>query len=117
MLHRGTRVLGKVATYVCVAVAVQASVSALAADEVSAAGDEAVADDDPAAALDDFFAGQTVADREFGMKLIRERGEKVPRIGQKAPDFELKTADGKQSVRLSSFHGKRPIVLLFGSHT
>jgi len=87
--------------------------------DIAAAADEvaATADEDPAAALDDFFAGQTVADREFGMKLIRERGAKVPKVGQEAPDFELMTADGEQSFRLSSFQGKRPVVLIFGSHT
>lgn len=39
---------------------------------------------------------------------------KLPGIGDLAPDFELKTADGETSVRLSSFRGKKPVVLIFG---
>ncbi|MDQ6676260.1 MAG: hypothetical protein M3Z09_03085 [Acidobacteriota bacterium] len=39
------------------------------------------------------------------------------RAGMEAPDFELKTADHRESVRLSSFCGKRPVVLVFGSYT
>lgn len=39
---------------------------------------------------------------------------KLPQIGELAPDFELKTADGDKSVRLSSFRGKKPVVLIFG---
>ena len=71
---------------------------------------------DPIAAAD-AFAGQTVADQTMAMKLIQARNAKVPKVGQAAPDFELRTADGKQTVRLSSFRGKRPVVLIFGSHT
>ncbi len=39
------------------------------------------------------------------------------KMGDMAPDFELKTADGKAQVRLSSFRGQKPVVLIFGSHT
>ena len=71
---------------------------------------------DPIVAAD-AFAGQTIRDRETAMKLIRARGQKVPQVGQVAPDFELKSPDGKQTVRLSSFRGGKPVVLIFGSHT
>ena len=37
------------------------------------------------------------------------------RIGDTAPDFELKTADRTSAVRLSSFRGQKPVVLVFGS--
>ena len=37
--------------------------------------------------------------------------------GDAAPDFELRTVDGSHAVRLSSFHGLRPVVLVFGSYT
>jgi thiol-disulfide isomerase/thioredoxin len=40
-----------------------------------------------------------------------------PPLGGDAPDFELKTADGKQAVRLSSLLGKRPVVLVLGNYT
>jgi hypothetical protein len=39
------------------------------------------------------------------------------RVGDPAPDFTLRTADGTASVRLSSFRGDRPVVLVFGSYT
>jgi hypothetical protein len=39
------------------------------------------------------------------------------RVGDPAPDFELATPDGAQRVRLSSFRGERPVVLIFGSYT
>ncbi len=71
---------------------------------------------DPIVAAD-AFAGQTIRDRETAMKLIQARGQKVPQVGQVAPDFELKSPDGKQTVRLSSFRGHKSVVLIFGSHT
>jgi hypothetical protein len=37
--------------------------------------------------------------------------------GDMAPDFRLKTRDGKSEVALSSFRGSRPVVLIFGSYT
>jgi Ca2+-binding EF-hand superfamily protein len=37
--------------------------------------------------------------------------------GKPAPDFKLKSLDGKREVQLSSFAGKRPVALIFGSYT
>jgi len=37
--------------------------------------------------------------------------------GDKAPDFDLSSADRKTRVRLSKHHGIRPVVLVFGSYT
>lgn len=37
--------------------------------------------------------------------------------GQAAPDFSLATLDKGQTVQLSSFRGKEPVVLVFGSYT
>jgi len=37
--------------------------------------------------------------------------------GNPAPDFNLKSVDGKRKVRLSSFQGKKPVALIFGSYT
>ena len=39
------------------------------------------------------------------------------RIGMPAPDFDLATLDKSARVRLSSFQGNRPVVLIFGSYT
>lgn len=38
-------------------------------------------------------------------------------IGDEAPDFDLETLDHKSRVRLSSYRGDRPVVLVFGSYT
>src|SRR5205085_3648204 len=40
-----------------------------------------------------------------------------PAVGDRAPDFTLKTHDGKRTVRLSEARGHKPIVLIFGSFT
>jgi hypothetical protein len=40
-----------------------------------------------------------------------------PAVGGPAPDFTLPTADGLGKVTLSSFRGKAPVVLIFGSFT
>ena len=38
-------------------------------------------------------------------------------VGVEAPDFELLPPSGKGAVRLSSFRGKQPVALVFGSYT
>jgi hypothetical protein len=38
-------------------------------------------------------------------------------VGGPAPDFSLPTIDRSQTVTLSSFRGKQPVVLVFGSYT
>lgn len=49
------------------------------------------------------------------MWLIARRG--TLKVGDVAPDFELKPTDRTSAVRLSSFRGQKPVVLIFGSHT
>ena len=49
------------------------------------------------------------------MWLVARRGHL--KVGDPAPDFALKTSDRSQVVRLSSFRGQEPVVLIFGSHT
>lgn len=39
------------------------------------------------------------------------------KVGDPAPDFTLRTVDGEREVRLSDYHGKKPVVLVFGSYT
>ena len=46
---------------------------------------------------------------------VARRG--TTRVGQMAPDFALPTVDRTRVVRLSSFRGDRPVVLVFGSYT
>jgi thiol-disulfide isomerase/thioredoxin len=40
-----------------------------------------------------------------------------PALGTPAPDFTLKTVDGKQDVALSKLIGPKPVVLIFGNFT
>ena len=47
----------------------------------------------------------------FGARLGRLR------MGDHAPEFTLPSADGKSTVSLASFHGQKPVVLVFGSYT
>ncbi len=65
----------------------------------------------------DRFAGKTVANNAVGYALIEERRHNRPRVGEESPDFELPLHDGSGSLRLSSFRGARPVVLIFGSLT
>ncbi len=39
------------------------------------------------------------------------------KVGDPAPDFNLTTGDKKSFVKLSSFRGRKPVVLIFGSYT
>ena len=40
-----------------------------------------------------------------------------PKLNSPAPDFTLKTLDGKETVRLSKLIGKKPVILVFGNFT
>ena len=41
----------------------------------------------------------------------------APKVGDIAPDFELRDAKGENPVRLSEFKGRKPVALIFGSFT
>ncbi len=51
----------------------------------------------------------------------RRRSDRMPetalREGDLAIDFSLESVDGKSKVTLSTFRGKRPVILVFGSYT
>ena len=54
----------------------------------------------------------------FSRQRRRDRSrEGSLKVGDPAPDFELKRLDGKGKVKLSRFRDKRPVVLIFGSYT
>ena len=40
-----------------------------------------------------------------------------PKLDESAPDFTLKTNDGKAEITLSKVIGPKPVVLVFGSFT
>ncbi len=41
----------------------------------------------------------------------------APKAGDIAPDFELRDVNAENPVRLSSFRGRKPVALIFGSFT
>jgi predicted dehydrogenase len=48
------------------------------------------------------------------------RGERLPdklKVGDSAPDFTLADPAGTQRISLSSYRGRKPVVLIFGSYT
>lgn len=48
------------------------------------------------------------------------KGERIAdklKVGDPAPDFTLPLVGGKRELKLSSFHGKKPVVLIFASYT
>ena len=53
----------------------------------------------------------------IGMLRYDQREEGRLRVGDRAPDVHLVSLDGKNQLKLSSFIGPRPLVLIFGSFT
>ena len=51
------------------------------------------------------------------MSAQKKINEKAPNAGEIAPDFTLYDVEGKNSVTLSDFRGKKPVALVFGSFT
>jgi len=47
----------------------------------------------------------------------KKYGPLAPKVGDEAPDFELRDVNGENPVRLSDFRGKKPVSLIFGSFT
>ena len=64
-----------------------------------------------------FLTCEAFAQRPGGRERGRHRTPDKINEGDTAPDFTLKSPDGKQTVTLSSFRGKRPVALVFGSYT
>lgn len=64
-------------------------------------------------------APDAARERATVSRLEREAAakEEGPRINALAPDFELPEVGQKRQVRLSSFRGKTPVVLVFGSYS
>jgi len=46
-----------------------------------------------------------------------ERYQDKLKVGDAAPDFTLPDPTGKKTITLSSYQGKKPVVLIFGSYT
>jgi cytochrome oxidase Cu insertion factor (SCO1/SenC/PrrC family) len=46
-----------------------------------------------------------------------ERYKDTLKVGDPAPNFTLADPNGKNTITLSSYQGKKPVVLIFGSYT
>ena len=57
-----------------------------------------------------------VSNRQKQMRR-KEQEAAGPKVYEDAPDFALRTLDGKRIVKLSDFKGREPVVLVFGSYT
>jgi len=55
--------------------------------------------------------------RNKAMTWQRKYDPLAPKVGDMAPDFELRDSNGENPVRLSDFRGKKPVGLIFGSFT
>ncbi len=51
------------------------------------------------------------------LQSVINRDEMGPNIGQVPPEINLKLMGSEDRVQLSSFQGKRPVALVFGSYT
>ena len=57
------------------------------------------------------------AERERIAQYKKQRRVGDLQVGDEAPDFKLESAGQKEVVQLSSFEGRRDVVLIFGSYT
>ena len=64
-----------------------------------------------------FIGGMEPERRIAMMQFLAERETLAPAIGADAPDFELPRLGSTEQVRLSSFRGRKPVALIFGSYT
>lgn len=62
-----------------------------------------------------FGPGQRMSPEERAKFMAERQGRLKP--GDPAPDFRLKVRGGEQVIQLSSFRGKKPVALVFGSYT
>ena len=59
----------------------------------------------------------TILDRHSARKWQLKYDVHAPKVGEVAPDFELRDANGQNPVHLSDFRQKKPVALIFGSFT
>jgi hypothetical protein len=64
-----------------------------------------------------FIGGMEPERRAAMTQFLAERETLAPAIGAEAPDFKLPRLDRTEQVRLSSFRGRKPVALIFGSYT
>jgi hypothetical protein len=64
-----------------------------------------------------FTAAMEPERRNAMMQFLAERETLAPAVGEEALDFTLPRIDSGEAVRLSSFRGRKPVALIFGSYT
>ena len=65
----------------------------------------------------EFTSGMEPERRTSMMQFLAERETLAPEVGSDAPDFKLPRLGSAQHVQLSSFRGRKPVALIFGSYT
>ena len=65
----------------------------------------------------EFTAAMEPERRIAMMQFLAERETRAPEIGSDAPDFKLPRLGSSEQVQLSSFRGRKPVALIFGSYT
>ena len=63
------------------------------------------------------MSAKAQGERKLAANLKPAQGEAGIAPGSEAPDFALLPPSGETRVRLSSFRGKKPVVVIFGSYT
>ena len=59
----------------------------------------------------------TIKNRQEASAWQQEYDLRAPKVGEAAPDFELRDIQGENPIRLSDFRGQKPAALIFGSFT
>jgi hypothetical protein len=59
----------------------------------------------------------TILNRQQAAAWQKKHTPLAPKVGDPAPDFELWDINGENPLRLSSFQGRNPVGLIFGSFT
>ena len=71
----------------------------------------------PAREMLDAFGADLSDTLRAAMEAVVARDEMGPHVGEAPPDFNLKRMGSDERVRLSSFQGRRPVAVIFGSYT
>jgi hypothetical protein len=59
----------------------------------------------------------TIKNRHQAGEWQKQYDALAPKLGDMAPDFELRDIQGENAIRLSDYRGKMPVALIFGSFT
>ncbi len=59
----------------------------------------------------------TIQNIKEAKKWQKRHNAHAPKVGDLAPDFELRDVAGENLVRLSDFRDQKPVALVFGSFT